>query len=156
MSRGAIALMVLVAMFGVGAIFVAREFKTAMSAPAGVRLASQERLRNLAAALRAYRAEHAAWPDSTLQLLRDRKLAIPAVAGVLYRKPPADAPPDQVVLWREQLLPAVRRGEPWAGADEPAVRDIPAVGHVVTADLAVGVLTPEEFARRVPGQTLAR
>ena len=151
MSRGAIALMVMVIMFGLGAIFVAREFRTTLTSAAGVRVASQERLRNLATALQAYRDAHAAWPDSTLQLLRDRKLALPAVAGVLYRKPAADASPDQVVLWREQLLPAVKRGEPWAGPDQPAERDIPAVGHVVTADLAFSVLTPDEFARRVPG-----
>lgn len=150
MSRGAIALMVMVTMFGLGAIFVAREFKTTLSSPAGLRLASQERLRNLATALHAYREAHAAWPDSTLQLLRDRRLALPAVAGVLYRKPADAASPDQVVLWREQLLPAVRRGEPWAGPDKPAERDVPAVGHVVTADLVFSVLTPEEFARRVP------
>ena len=150
MSRGAIALMVMVTMFGLGAIFVAREFKTTLSSPAGLRLASQERLRNLATALHAYREAHAAWPDSTLQLLRERKLALPAVAGVLYRKPAAAAPPDQVVLWREQLLPAVRRGESWAGPDKPAERDVPAVGHVVTVDLVFAVLTPEDFARRVP------
>ena len=150
MSRGAIALMVLVTVFGLGAIIVAREFRTTLSSPAGLRLASQERLRNLAAALGAYRQAHGAWPDSTLQLLRDRKLALPAVAGVLYRKPAAAALPDQVVLWREQLLPAVRRGEAWAGPGKPAEHDVPSVGHVVTADLGFSVLTPEEFARRVP------
>lgn len=150
MSRGSIALMVLVALVGIGAIIVAREFRTTLSSPAGVRLASEERLRNLAAALGTYRAAHAAWPDSQAQLMRDRRLALPAVAGVIYRRPAADAPPDQIVLWRELLLPAVRRGEPWAGPDRPAERDHPAVGHVVTADLVFAALPPEEFARRVP------
>jgi len=151
MSRGTIALMVMVLLFGLGAIFVAREMKTTLSSPAGVRLASQERLRNLATALGAYRQAHQAWPESQLQLLRDRKLAMGAVAGVLYRRPAANAaPPDQVVFWREQLLPAVARGEPWAGPGQPAERDMPAVGHVVTVDLAFAALPPDEFARRVP------
>jgi hypothetical protein len=153
MSRGSIALMVLVALFGIGAILVAREFRTALSSPAGVRLASEQRLRNLAAALAAYRAQHRAWPENQLQLLRDRDLRIPAVAGVRYRRPAAGAGPDTVVLWREEPLPAVARGEPWGGDGQPASEDHPSVGHVVTADLRFHALPAADFRRRVPAAT---
>lgn len=149
MSRSTVALVIFVTVMMLGAILVAREMRGALRSPAGQRLASIERLKNLKSALDAYRAAHGDWPDTRLQATRDRRMAVGAFAGLGYRKPrPGDAPATPL-LWRELPLDGVRAGEPWAGPDQPAERDMPAVGHLLTQQGEVLALEVPEFRRRL-------
>jgi hypothetical protein len=150
-SRSTWALFVLLAVLGVGAIVVATRLRAKLVSPAGQRLAAENRLRTALAGVQAYRAEFHAWPERLLQPIRSGHLAFGASAGVLYRRPAEDAPADTVVLWRELLLPAVRRGDPWSGPADPAPSDVPAVGLAATVGGQVLRLPPDEFARRTGG-----
>lgn len=148
LSRSTVVLIVFLVIVGIGAIYVAREFRTKMISPAGLRLSSAQRLRNLHRAILAYRAEHAAWPDSRLSLMRDRNLRLGAVAGIAYA-PPAGEDPATIILWREEILPGAAIGEPWSGADAPATVAHPPVGHALTLGGTLLELDEAEFRSRV-------
>lgn len=149
LSRSTVVLIVCLVMFGLGAIYVAREFRTKMISPAGLRLSSAQRLRGLHAAILAYHGEHRVWPDSRLTLMRDRNLTIGAAAGIAYA-PPTGEDPAVVILWREQLLPGVAVGERWSAPDEPATVAHPPVGHAMTLGGDLLELDEAEFRRRFP------
>ncbi len=149
LSRSTVVLFVFLMIMAVGAIFVARQFRTRLTSPAGLRLASEQRLKNLHAAMLAYRADHQAWPDSRLSLLRDRHLSIAAAAGIAYHQPASAAPHETVVFWREQVLPGAAIGEPWAGFEKPATTAMPAIGHAMTLGGELLRVPDNEFSQRI-------
>lgn len=149
LSRSTIVLFVFLMVMALGAIVVAHQFRTKLTTPAGLRILSEQRLRHLHTALLAYQEAHGTWPDSRLTLLRDRRLSIAAAAGQGYRQPEAGASSDTVVLWREQILPGARAGEPWAGPDHPASDHIPAIGHALTAGGELLEIPAAEFPARL-------
>jgi len=153
LSRSTIVLFVFLMVMALGAIVIAHQFRTKLTTPAGLRILSEQRLRHLHTALLAYRETHHVWPDSRLSLLRDRRLSIAAAAGQGYRRPDEGAPADTVVLWREQILPGAKAGEPWAGPEHPAPQDIPAIGHAITLGGEVLAIPAREFSDRLAAWT---
>jgi len=155
MSKSTWALFVLLAVLAIGAIAVATQFRRKLISPAGQRLASENRLRIVIAGLRVYRDAEGAWPERLAQPISSGRLTLASCAGVIYRRPSANAVADTVVAWRETILPGVRRGEQWSGPEDRATHDIPAVGFVATLDGRVERVAPEEFVRRTTGATVA-
>lgn len=148
LSRSTVVLFVFLMIMAVGAIFVARQFRTRLTSPAGLRVASEQRLKNLHAAVLAYHADHQAWPDSRLSLLRDRHLSIAAAAGIAYLPPASASPAETVIFWREKTLPGAAIGEPWAGSDKPATTAMPAIGHAITLGGELLRIPESEFSQR--------
>lgn len=153
LSRSTVVLFVFLMIIGMGAIVVAQQFRRTLTTPAGMRILSEQRLRNLHAALHAYRDQHSAWPDSRLSLLRDRRLGIPAAAGIGYRPPAADATDTTVIFWRDQVLPGVKAGDVWAGPKQLAQQDIPAIGHAITLAGTLQEIPAAEFPQHVAAWT---
>lgn len=149
LSRSTVVLFVFLMIIGLGAIVVAQQFRRTLTTPAGMRVLSEQRLRNLHAALQAYRDEHRTWPDSRLSLLRASRLGIPAAAGIGYRPPAPDAADTTVVFWRDQVLPGAKAGDVWAGPKQRAVQDIPAVGHAITLAGTLQEIPAAEFPQQV-------
>ncbi len=151
MSRSTAITVVFALILAIGAVIVAREFRGALARPAVQRLEHQRTLATLAAALKEYRDEQRAWPDTLFQLLKhSRELGLGANRGYQYRKPPDDARPDRIVISSEAFHPAVPAGQPWGAEGERAVVDVPSVAYVVTADLVVHELGLDEARRRSP------
>ncbi len=148
LSRSTVVLFVFLMIMAIGAIFVARQFRSRLTSPAGLRVASEQRLKNLHTAMLAYHTDHQAWPDSRLSLMRDRHLSIGAAAGIAYQAPAAAAPLETVVFWREQILPGAAIGEPWAGSDKPATIAMPAIGHAMTLGGELLRIPENEFSQR--------
>ena len=153
MSKSTWALFVLLAVLAVGAIVIATQFRRALVSPLGQRLAGENRLRAVMVGLQAYRNAEGGWPDQLAQPIRRGQLSTAACSGVRYRKPGVDATPDSVVIWRELLLPGVKRGESWSGPEDPAAQDIPAAGLIGTSDGRILRVPPEEFTRRTAAPT---
>ncbi|HYE04736.1 MAG TPA: hypothetical protein VEL07_04365 [Planctomycetota bacterium] len=150
MSRSTAITIVFVLIMAFGAVIVAREFRGALTRPAVQRLEHQRTLAALAAALKDYRADHRAWPDTLFQLLKhSQELGLGANRGYQYRKPAGDAP-DEIVISSQAFHPAVPAGQPWGGEGDLAPVDVPAVAYVVTADLVVRELPLDEARRRSP------
>lgn len=146
MSKSTWALFVLLAVLSVGAIAIATQFRTKLISPAGQRLAAENRLRVVITGVIAYRNEQGAWPEQLAQVIRSGRLQLNQCTGVQYRRPALDAAPDRVVVWRETVLPAVPKGQPWSGPEDLAPHDMPAVGMVATVDGQVRRLDPAAFA----------
>jgi type II secretory pathway pseudopilin PulG len=149
-SRATIITIVFVIIVGIGAVLVSRQFRQALDRPAVQREDSQRRLRLMADALRAYRDAHGEFPENLFALFKDQHLQLGANGGYLYRKPPADAPDDYVIMWAERLHEGVGKGQPWGGEGQVATEDIPAVGYVLTRNLAIEALSVDEHRRRAP------
>lgn len=155
MNKATILAVILLAIIAAGALMVNREMRDATARPAVQRQLSQARLVQFAEALKQYRSENHTWPDTTAQLLRAAKLPQTATmirgAGIYrYRKPPADATPDTLVMWSERLHDGVAVGEPWGGEGQVADKAIPPIGYALGTELTLLELTPEEWARRKP------
>jgi type II secretory pathway pseudopilin PulG len=155
MNKATILAVILLAIIAAGALMVNREMRDAQERPAVQRQLSQARLAQFAEALRQYRADHQAWPDTTAQLLRAAKMPQTSTlvrgAGLYrYRKPPADAAPDALVMWSERVHDGVAAGQPWGGEGQRTEQPIPPAAYAITAALEVVTLTPEEWARRKP------
>jgi type II secretory pathway pseudopilin PulG len=155
MNKATILAVILLAIIAAGALMVNREMRDATARPAVQRQLSQARLVQFAEALTQYRNEHHTWPDTTAQLLRAAKLPQTATmirgAGIYrYRKPPADATPDTLVMWSERLHDGVAKGDPWGSEGQIADKPIPPIGYALGTDLKLLELTPEEWARRKP------
>ena len=158
MNKATLVAILMLAVLAAGAMLVNRSLRSATERPAVQRLASQARLKEFAAALQAYRDHHQAWPDGLGQLLKDAHLGImaPAVRGAgvyRYRRPPADAPPDYVVMWSDTNHAGIARGEPWGAAGEVAKDDVPPIAYVLTAGGEVDGLDEAAFKRRAPAPT---
>ncbi|MBA3847924.1 MAG: hypothetical protein H0X45_14945 [Planctomycetes bacterium] len=150
MSRSTAITIVFVLILAFGAVIVAREFRGALARPAVQRLEHQRTLATLAEALKDYRADQHAWPDTLFQLLKHSpELGLGANRGYQYRKPDSDAA-DQIIISSEAFHPAVPAGQPWGAEGELATAEVPAVAYVVTADLVVHELPLDEAARRSP------
>ncbi len=153
LSRSTVVLFVFLMIIALGAIVVAQQFRRSLTTPAGLRVLSEQRLRNLHAAVHAYRDQHGIWPDSRLSLLRDRRLGLPAAAGIGYRPPEPDAVDTVVIFWREHVLPGAKAGDAWAGPDQPAPRDIPAIGHAITLAGTLQEIPAAEFPQLLAAWT---
>lgn len=150
MTRAWVAAAVFLALFGVGAVLVAREFRAEQQRPASQRVLDRERLQRVAAAIIAYRRAHGgAWPQKAIDLYREQGLPL-ADAGVRYRMPPPDAADDYVVCWMEVLRAGARRGEPWGAAGQVADRDIPPASLVLTKALRIEELDEAAWRARTP------
>lgn len=147
MSRSSAIAFVFLAIMALGAVVVARQFRTVQKSPYFQRRDAQRKLRTLAEALAAYRADHRAWPDQLFQLSRDRGLPLGAAAGLNYRRPPPGAGGDVLVVVPDLVQPAVRVGDELDGGRR-AETDLPAVAYVLTADGSVVELGEAEFRRR--------
>lgn len=155
MNKATLVAVVMLVVVAAGTMLVHRSLRVAQERPAVQRLESQSRLKQFAAALAAYREHHQAWPTSLAVLIRDAHLGLGANAvrggGVYrYRRPPADAGGDYVVMWSETNHAGVSRGELWGGEGQVADHDIPPVAYILDADLRVEELGLDEFARRAP------
>jgi type II secretory pathway pseudopilin PulG len=155
MNKATILAVILLAIIAAGALLVNREMREAQERPAVQRQLSQARLAQFAEALRQYRTEHQTWPDTTAQLLRAAKLPQTSTlvrgAGLYrYRKPPADAAPETLVMWSERVHDGVAAGQPWGGEGQLADQPIPPAAYAITTALEVVTLTPEEWAKRKP------
>ncbi len=150
MSRSTAITIVFVLILAFGAVIVAREFRGALARPAVQRLEHQRTLATLVEALKDYRTDEHAWPDTLFQLLKhSQELGLGANRGYEYRKPVGDAP-DQIVISSQAFHPAVPAGQPWGAEGELAPDEVPAVAYVVTADLVVRELPLDEARHRSP------
>ena len=155
MNKATIVSVLMLAVVALGAVLVHHELRSAQERPAVQRQLSRTRLDQIAAALKAYREQHAAWPDTIVPALHEAKLPLTTTlvrgAGVYrYRKPAADAAPGQVVVWSETLHEGIAKGQPWGGEGQVAEADVPPVGYVITTELTIEALDPATHAARLP------
>jgi hypothetical protein len=119
------------------------------------RIESYKRLQQLASAFRAYhRDHHGAWPDHLADMLREQRLglgySLVRGAGLYqYRKPPAAAPGDWIIMWSETNHAGVPKGAPFGAEGEVALADIPPIAYVLRADLTVDELSLEQLDQRM-------
>lgn len=155
MNKATLIAVLMLAVLAGGALLVNRSLRSATERPAVQRLASQARLKEFAAALQAYRDHHHAWPDGLGELLKDAHLGMmaPVVRGAgvyRYRRPPAEAPPDYVVMWSDTNHAGIARGEPWGAVGEIAKEPVPPIAYVLTAGGEVEALDEADFKLRAP------
>lgn len=155
MNKATILAIIMLATIAGGAVLVNRAMRHAQARPSVQRQLSQTRLAQFAEAIKQYRVAQQTWPDTTAQLLRAAQLpptsTIVRGAGMYrYRKPPANAPTDMVVMWSDRPHDGVAVGEPWGGEGETTKQAIPPIAYVLTAALEVQALSPEDWTKRKP------
>ena len=155
MNKATILAIIMLATIAGGAVLVNRAMRHAQARPSVQRQLSQTRLAQFAEAIKQYRVAQQTWPDTTAQLLRTAQLpptsTIVRGAGMYrYRKPPANAPTEMVVMWSDRPHDGVAVGEPWGGEGETAKQAIPPIAYVLTAALEVQALSPEDWTKRKP------
>ena len=149
MNSSRLVAFILLAVLALGAVLVAREFRQVMTQPAVQRGIHRHALEQMAEALRSYRRDQHAWPDNLLKLFKQQGLNLGANHGYSYRKPPADAADDYVVMWSDAWLPGAKQGDPWTETQR-AERDIPPVAYALDAALRIQELSLDEAAKRLP------
>jgi hypothetical protein len=155
MNRAPIIGLVVLVTVAFGFALVNRQLQAARERPAVQRIESYKRLQQLAAAFRIYRRDHqGAWPEHLGDMLKEQHLglgfSLVRGAGVYqYRKPPAGAPGDWIIMWSETNHAGVAKGAPFGAAGEVAQQDIPPIAYVLRRDLAVDELTLEQLDGRL-------
>jgi hypothetical protein len=155
MTRAPIIGLVVLVTVAFGFALVNRQLQAARERPAVQRIESVKRLQQLALAFRKYHTVHlGAWPEHFGDLLREQRLpagiTLVRGAGVYqYRKPPAGAPGDWIIMWSEANHAGVPKGAPFGAAGEVALNDIPPIAYVLRADLTVDELSLEQLDQRL-------
>jgi hypothetical protein len=155
MARAPIIGLVVLVTVAFGFALVNHQLQAARERPAVQRIESYKRLQQLALALRKYHSVHqGAWPDHLLDMLREQRLGLGfnlvRGAGVYqYRKPPAAAPGDWIIMWSDANHAGVPKGAPFGAAGEVALADIPPIAYVLRVDLTVDELSLEQLDQRL-------
>jgi hypothetical protein len=155
MNRAPIIGLVVLVTVAFGFALVDRQLQAARERPAVQRIESYKRLQQLAAAFRLYHRGHqGAWPDHLGDMLKEQHLglgfSLVRGAGVYqYRKPPAGAPGDWIIMWSETNHAGVAKGAPFGAAGEVAQQDIPPIAYVLRSDLSVDELSLEQLDGRL-------
>jgi hypothetical protein len=156
MSKASVFAMIILICFAIGAALVNHNLEAARERPSVQRLDSYNRLKRLASSFRSYlNSHHGQWPEHWSDFLHDQRLGLGVnlVKGgglYLYRKPPADALADYIIMWSDTNHAVIPKGQQWGSSGQIAAQDIPGVAFVLNASLQVEELTLEEFAKRSP------
>jgi len=155
MTRAPIIGLVVLVTVAFGFALVSRQLEAARDRPAVQRIESVKRLQRLAIAFRIFHSMHyGAWPEHLNDMLREQHLGLGIGlvrgAGIYqYRKPPAGAPDDWIIMWSDTNHAGVAQGAPFGAAGEVALNDIPPIAYVLRADLAVDELSLEQLEQRM-------
>ncbi len=155
MARAPIIGLVVLVTVAIGFALVNRQLQAARERPAVQRIESYKRLQQLATAFRTYHKVHlGAWPEHFGDMLKEQRLglgfALVRGAGVYqYRKPPAGAPGDWIIMWSDTNHAGVATGAPVGAAGEVAQEDIPPIAYALRRDLTVDELSLEQLDQRM-------
>ena len=155
MARAPVIGLIVLVTVAVGFALVDRRLQAARERPAVQRIESVKRLQQLAIFFRGYHSvHHGAWPERVGDMLREQHIGQGATlvrgAGIYqYRKPPAGAPGDWIIMWSETNHAGVAQGAPFGATGEVALKDIPPIAYVLRKDLTVDELTLEQLDQRL-------